>query len=104
MTTKVKIEVTSLHRPVIVNVLRSDGSVSLTNMLTGVGSFYEDYVHSGQSITVEEAVPVTVPTATAVPPLRTERRETFASVALAMSAVLPSSSIIGFLSRFKISL
>ncbi len=54
MTTNVKIEIVQKHMPVVVEVLRSDGTVSQTHTLRELGVSAEDYVHSGQSLRVRE--------------------------------------------------
>ena len=54
MTTKVKIEIVQKHMPVMVEVLRSDGTVSYTQTLSEIGSAAAEYVHSGQTLRVRE--------------------------------------------------
>lgn len=54
MTTKVRIEVVQEHMPVIIEVLRSDGTVQHTAQLTAKGNATEEYVHSGQTLRVRE--------------------------------------------------
>lgn len=54
MTTKVKIEIAQQHMPVVVEVLRSDGTVQHTSRLTDRGDAVEEYVHSGQTLRVRE--------------------------------------------------
>lgn len=54
MTTKVKIEITQMHMPVIVETLRSDGTVQHTQTLSELGAGSEEYVHSGQVLRVRE--------------------------------------------------
>ncbi len=54
MTTRVRIELVQEHMPVIVEVLRADGTVQYTGQLTSTGNALEDYVHSGQTIRVRE--------------------------------------------------
>lgn len=54
MTTKVKIEIVQNHMPVVVEVLRSDGTVQYTLKLSHTGSAGEEYVHSGQTLRVRE--------------------------------------------------
>ena len=54
MTTKVKIEIVQKHMPVVVEVLRSDGTVSQTHSLREIGVAAEEYVHSGQTLRVRE--------------------------------------------------
>jgi hypothetical protein len=56
MTTKVKIEITQQHMPVVVvvEVLRSDGSISHMVTLSSIGVYVEEYVHSGQTLRVRE--------------------------------------------------
>ena len=54
MTTKVKIEVAQKHMPVIVEVLRSDGTIQHTVELEDVGSSTYEHVHSGQTLRVRE--------------------------------------------------
>jgi hypothetical protein len=55
MTTQVKIEIAQKHMPVIVETLRSDGTVQHTQTLSEVGgSGAVEYVHSGQTLRVRE--------------------------------------------------
>jgi hypothetical protein len=54
MTTKVKIEIAQKHMPVVVEVLRGDGTVSQTQTLSELGQEAQEYVHSGQSLRVRE--------------------------------------------------
>lgn len=54
MTTKVKIEIVQKHMPVVVEVVRSDGTVSQTQHLSGQGQEAQEYVHSGQTLRVRE--------------------------------------------------
>ena len=54
MTTKVKIEIAQQHMPVVVEVLRSDGTVQHTSRLTDCGDAVEEDVHSGQTLRVRE--------------------------------------------------
>ena len=54
MTTKVKIEIVQKHIPVVVETLRSDGTVQHTQTLSEIGSCAEEYVHSGQTLRVRE--------------------------------------------------
>lgn len=54
MTTKVKIEIMQKHMPVVVEVLRSDGTVQYTNSLSEIGATVSEYVHSGQTLLVRE--------------------------------------------------
>lgn len=54
MTTKVKIEIVQKHMPVIVETLRSDGTVQHTQTLGELGGGAEEYVHSGQTLRVRE--------------------------------------------------
>ena len=54
MTTKVKIEVGQKHLPVVVEVLRDDGTMRYTTTLSDLGSAVEEYVHSGQTLRVRE--------------------------------------------------
>ena len=54
MTTKVRIEIVQEHMPVIVEVLRSDGTIQHTSQLVSKGNAAEDYVHSGQTLRVRE--------------------------------------------------
>lgn len=54
MTTKVKIEIVQNHMPVIVETLRSDGTVQHTQTLSAIGAGAEEYVHSGQTLRVRE--------------------------------------------------
>lgn len=55
MTTKVKIEIVQMHMPVVVETLRSDGTVQYTQTLNQMGgSGAEEYVHSGQTLRVRE--------------------------------------------------
>jgi hypothetical protein len=54
MTTKVEIMILQAHIPVIVETLRSDGTVSQTQTLSELGSSAAEYVHSGQTLRVRE--------------------------------------------------
>ena len=54
MTTKVKIEIVQKHMPVVVETLRSDGTVQHTQTLSELGVAAEEYVHSGQTLRVRE--------------------------------------------------
>jgi hypothetical protein len=54
MTTKVKIEIVQKHMPVVIEVLRSDGTVQHTNSLSVLGATASEYVHSGQTLRVRE--------------------------------------------------
>lgn len=55
MTTKVKVEIVQKHMPIVIEVLREDGTVQYTQTLNIVGgSGFEDYVHSGQKLLVRE--------------------------------------------------
>ncbi len=54
MTTKVKIEIVQKHMPVVVEVLRSDGTVQYTNAISEIGAAVSEYVHSGQTLRVRE--------------------------------------------------
>lgn len=54
MTTKVTIQIVQKHMPVVVETLRSDGSVQYTQTLNDVGGGAEEYVHSGQTLRVRE--------------------------------------------------
>jgi hypothetical protein len=54
MTTKVKIEIVQMHMPVVIETLRSDGTVQHTQTLAIADAAAEEYVHSGQSLRVRE--------------------------------------------------
>ena len=54
MTTKVKIGLAQKHMPVVVDVLRSDGTVQYTQTLSELGHEAQEYVHSGQTLRVRE--------------------------------------------------
>jgi len=54
MTTKVRIEIVQEHMPVIVEVLRSDGTIQHTCELDTTGNSVAEYVHSGQTLRVRE--------------------------------------------------
>ena len=54
MTTKVKIEIVQLHMPVVIETLRSDGTVQHTQTLAIQDAGVEEYVHSGQTMRVRE--------------------------------------------------
>jgi len=54
MTTKVKIGLAQKHMPVVVEVVRTDGTVSQTQTLSELGQEAQDYVHSGQTLRVRE--------------------------------------------------
>lgn len=54
MTTKVKVELAQKHMPVVVEVLRNDGTIGQTRTISELGQSVEDYVHSGQTLRVRE--------------------------------------------------
>ncbi len=54
MTTKVKIGLAQKHMPVVVEVVRSDGTVSQTQTLSELGQDAQEYVHSGQTLRIRE--------------------------------------------------
>lgn len=54
MTTKVKIGLAQKHMPVVVEVVRSDGTVSQVQHLSELGQEAQEYVHSGQSLHIRE--------------------------------------------------
>mgnify|MGYP003553016295 FL=1 len=54
MTTKVKIGLAQKHMPVVVEVVRSDGTVSQTQTLSELGQEAQEYVHSGQTLRIRE--------------------------------------------------
>ena len=54
MTTKVQIKIVQKHMPIMVEVLRSDGTVSHTQSLSDMASISEEYVHSGQTLRIRE--------------------------------------------------
>lgn len=54
MTTRVKVEITQAHRPVVVEILGSDGLVARTATLHVLGEKLEEYVHSNQLLRVRE--------------------------------------------------
>jgi len=54
MTTKVRIEIVQEHMPVIVEVLRGDGTIQHTSQLALKGNAAEEYVHSGQTLRIRE--------------------------------------------------
>ena len=54
MTTKVRIEIVQEHMPVIVEVLRGDGTIQHTSELASKGNAAEEYVHSGQTLRIRE--------------------------------------------------
>ena len=54
MTTKVKIGLAQKHIPVVVEVVRSDGTVSQTQTLSELGQEAQEYVHSGQTLRIRE--------------------------------------------------
>ena len=54
MTTKVKIGLAQKHMPVVVEVVRSDGTVSQTQTLSELGQEEQEYVHSGQTLRIRE--------------------------------------------------
>ena len=54
MTTKVKIWLAQMHMPVVVEVVRSDGTVSQTQTLSELGQEAQEYVHSGQTLRIRE--------------------------------------------------
>lgn len=54
MTTKVKIGLAQKHMPVVVEVVRTDGTVSQTQTLSELGQEAQEYVHSGQTLRIRE--------------------------------------------------
>lgn len=54
MTTKVKIGLAQKHMPVVVEVVRTDGTVRQTQTLSELGQEAQEYVHSGQTLRVRE--------------------------------------------------
>lgn len=54
MTTKVKIGLAQKHMPVVVEVVRSDGTVSHVQHLSELGQETQEYVHSGQTLRIRE--------------------------------------------------
>lgn len=54
MTTKVRIQVAQKHLPVVVEAVRSDGTIAYTHTLTDLDSYTLEYVHSGQTLRVRE--------------------------------------------------
>ena len=54
MTTKVKIEIVQMHMPVVVETLRSDGTMQHTQTLAIQDAAAVEYVHSGQTLHVRE--------------------------------------------------
>ena len=54
MTTRVKIEIVGENMPVMVETRREDGKVAYSQTLTGKGAAMEEYVHSGQTLSVRE--------------------------------------------------
>jgi hypothetical protein len=56
MTTKVKVQITQRHMPVIVEVLQGNGNETHVRQVTlpELGSAVEEYVHSGQVLRVRE--------------------------------------------------
>lgn len=54
MTTKVKIEIVQKHMPVVVEVLRSDGTIQYVQAITELGVGVSEYVHSGQALRIRE--------------------------------------------------
>ena len=54
MTTKVQIKIVQFHMPVVVEVLRSDGTIQFTQVLSTTDGDVQEYVHSGQSLRVRE--------------------------------------------------
>ena len=54
MTTKVKIEIVQMHMPVVVETLRSDGTVQHTQTMSDMSQACAEYVHSGQTLRVRE--------------------------------------------------
>lgn len=53
MTTKVQISIVQQHIPVVVEVMRSDGTIQFKHELAGE-SVCQEYVHSGQTLRVRE--------------------------------------------------
>ena len=54
MTTKVTIALAQKHLPVVVEMLRGDGTTAYTQTLTDLDQRVSEYVHSGQSIRIRE--------------------------------------------------
>jgi len=54
MTTKIKIEISQQHMPIVIEVLGPDGRVHQTQTLAVFGAAAEEYVHSGQMLRVRE--------------------------------------------------
>ena len=54
MTTKVSIGIVQEHMPIVVEVVRSDGTVAHTITLHSVTAQCQEYVHSGQTLRVRE--------------------------------------------------
>ena len=54
MTPKVKIGLAQKHMPVVVEVVRSDATVTQTQTLSELGQEAQEYVHSGQTLRIRE--------------------------------------------------
>lgn len=54
MTTKVRIGLAQKHMPVVVEVVRTDGTVSQVQHLSELGQEAQEYVHSGQTLRIRE--------------------------------------------------
>jgi hypothetical protein len=54
MTTRVQVRLVQEHLPVIVEVLREDGSPARRVILEKIGDVVDEYVHSGQTLRVQE--------------------------------------------------
>lgn len=54
MTTKVKIEIIQAHMPIVIEVLRSDGTIQYTEIVDEVGTPVLEYVHSSQTLRIRE--------------------------------------------------
>lgn len=54
MTTRVKIQIIQEHMPIVVETLRSDGTIAHHQIIRNKESIAEEYVHSGQTLRVRE--------------------------------------------------
>jgi hypothetical protein len=54
MTTKVQFQIVQEHMPVVIEVIRNDGTVAYTTTLQKLFDKANEYVHSGQTLRVRE--------------------------------------------------
>lgn len=54
MTTKVTITLAQKHMPIVVEVLREDGTIQYTQTLVNLDQAASEYVHGGQTLRIRE--------------------------------------------------